>query len=143
MINCDVYIKRVDVSKMHRLMIRYTFFNLAATTWLLSCQRVWNELRANYTITIWINAANDDFYYCKCYKHKIKNLLKFTLEYFEIMFMIITWRVLVLLDMFTNNALARDFRASDNYCDPDCYSYMKPGNLMFILIIFVIIYINI
>ena len=63
------------------------------------------------------------------------------MEYFEIMFMIITLRVLVLLDMFTNNALARDFRASDNYCDPDCYSYMKPGNLMFILIIFVIIYI--
>ena len=54
-INHDVYIKRLDVSKMHRQMIRYTFFNLAVTTLLLSCQRVWNELRANYTIPIVMN----------------------------------------------------------------------------------------
>ena len=72
----------------------------------------------------------------------MKNLLKFNLQYFEIMFIIFTWRVLVLLDMFTNDALARGFRASDNYCDPDCFSYIKPGNLKCILIIFVIIYIS-
>ena len=38
--------------------------------------------------------------------------------------------------------MARTFQATDAYCDPDCFSYIKPGKLKCILITFVITYIT-